>query len=164
MPEYYGAVVCQNGHVLSRMLRSGERPDPRCGKCGSNTITHCPSCDNAIRGARSDVPGGGPDNVRDHCWQCGSPYPWRQKQIADAEDVLALQIEVNDWDEATQDRLREITAEIVDGSANPDKVMLVARWLDQHAGDTARQALWEVIKTAGAEALIGLFKATYHLP
>jgi hypothetical protein len=122
MPEHHGAVVCEKGHVLSRLLRPGERADPKCGRCGSKTLTTCPKCKVPLRCYLQNAPGGGgpSDNLGNHCWSCGVAYPWREHQIGDAERLLALQSEIEDWDEATKERLREITGEIASGTANPD--------------------------------------------
>jgi hypothetical protein len=162
MADYYGAAVCAKGHVVSGLLRPGERGDPKCGRCGSETIVQCPRCEAALRGHVKGVPGGGL-GLGDYCWSCGEPYPWRERQIADAKRLVELRSEIEDWDEATKQRLREITGEIAAGTANPDIVVATAEWLDQHAGPVAKKTLWEVVKAIGTQALESYVKLKLHI-
>lgn len=63
---------------------------PRCGRCGAEILTACPSCNSPLRGSYVGVAvvGGAPDNF---CWSCGDPYPWatRQAIVYHIENLLA---------------------------------------------------------------------------
>lgn len=77
------------------------------------------------------------------------------------EKLLALHLEINDWDAATQDRLKEISGEVASGSVNADYIMATGTWLEQHAGPAAKAALWEIVKTIAAEATINGVKGFF---
>jgi hypothetical protein len=164
-PEYYGAVACEKGHVLSRVLHTGERADPNCSRCGGETLTSCGNCSAPLRGFRRDVPGGGGHGEPgQYCWSCGEPYPGREKSVADAMRLLNLQLEINEWDDATKERLSEMAGEISSNGANPDIVIATATWLDQRVGPVAKKTLWDIIRTAGSQALIDAVKSHFGLP
>ncbi|MGC2131399.1 MAG: hypothetical protein WA629_15045, partial [Candidatus Aquilonibacter sp.] len=80
-----------------------------------------------------------------------SSFLWTTTRVA---RLLALNFDIEDWDEGTKERLRGISGEIVSGSASADLVIQTGRWLQRMGGDAARQLLWEVVKIAGAETLI----------
>ncbi len=154
---FFGAVVCENGHCFNIVLDTGQAADPRCIECGAKNLTNCLQCEAKIRGLRHRgvVTGAAFDqNFRNNCWSCGNAYPWREKRIAEVARLLALNFDIEDWDEGTKERLRGISGEIVSGSASADLVIQTGRWLQRMGGDAARQLLWEVVKIAGAETLI----------
>lgn len=72
--------VCENGPKITDIYRSSpELRQNSCDKCGADTIHTCPECDTPIQG-RYDVEGvvsltRGPE-PKDHCHECGVPYPW----------------------------------------------------------------------------------------
>ena len=82
MSEYYNAVVCTNGHVLSRYHEPGEKVDNFCQQCGGKTILSCSNCGTAIRGHAVDgiiTLSAKPPKPPAYCPVCGNPYPWTEK-------------------------------------------------------------------------------------
>lgn len=63
---------------------------PRCGECGSQVLTLCPSCRAAVRGEPFIFSTDQQWRPADFCWQCGTPYPWagRQAIVFDIQNRL----------------------------------------------------------------------------
>ena len=96
MGQYDVMQVCLNGHkITDSYLSSPEFRQPKCDKCGEDTIHECPECGTPIRG-EYQVEGvvdmtSGPD-PKDYCHQCGASYPWADK----AEDFADVDASVLD--------------------------------------------------------------------
>lgn len=79
MGTYDVMQVCENGHKTTHSYNSHpEHRQSSCSECGADTIHECPECGTPIRGkyrVEGVVSPGGPD-PRDHCHDCGAPYPW----------------------------------------------------------------------------------------
>jgi hypothetical protein len=93
--------VCLNGHTTTEYAASQpEFRKPFCPECGAATITACPECNGSIQGTYH-VPGvfilsGSVSRAPNNCPQCGSAYPWRQAAIANAIEVLQMDLEGQD--------------------------------------------------------------------
>lgn len=91
MPDfgtYDTAQICPNGHVSnSRYEDSPELRNDFCPECGEKTLTNCPSCSNLIRG---DLRGSGPGEYRpkSYCYACGKPFPWTQRGLDAAKELV----------------------------------------------------------------------------
>lgn len=102
MGHYDVMQVCLNGHKITDSYRSSsELGQPRCDKCGEETIHECPECGSFIRG-RYNVPGiadltPGPD-PKEYCHDCGEPYPWGDE----ADDFADVDSSVLDDELATR--------------------------------------------------------------
>ena len=81
--------------------------------------------------------------------------------MAETEKTLALHFANEDWDEATKERLREIAGDLGNNSASADRVLALATWLEQRSGPVAKSALWEIVKTIGAEEVVGLVRTAF---
>ncbi|MHB1576193.1 MAG: DUF2321 domain-containing protein [Candidatus Dormibacteria bacterium] len=84
----YLAAICRRGHIEASILSGPVAP--RCGRCGAEVLTACPSCISPLRGSRVGVvgPPGAPNGF---CWSCGNPYPWatREAIVYHIENLLA---------------------------------------------------------------------------
>ena len=110
--------------------------------------------------------GGGPnqgDHIKDHCWNCGKPYPWRKKQIENGRKLLAIHFEIEEWDEATKDRLREIAGEIETNDATGEYIVAVGTWLER-GGPAAKNLLWDLVKSMGTDAVKSYVQARFGIP
>jgi hypothetical protein len=96
MPQNYDVQqVCENGHQITGCY--GIKPEDRqefCKKCGEKTIIACPNCDKEIQGDQIEDLWDGPEPTRRavvplYCPNCGKPYPWTQKKIVTAIQILA---------------------------------------------------------------------------
>lgn len=98
--SYYDTMqVCEkNGHKITDCYDSyPEVRQDHCQKCGSETITRCPTCRTEIRGYRhfkNIVGGSGPD-VPLYCHQCGKPYPWKDHLVKERKTLQ--KVKSNTW-------------------------------------------------------------------
>jgi hypothetical protein len=91
--------VCMNGHQITTGAHSHpQHRQPFCSECGAETITQCPECNTDIRGfyhARNVIGAIDPP-VPNNCHNCGAAYPWRQTAIAEAIEVLQMDLDEQD--------------------------------------------------------------------
>lgn len=99
MGTYGVAQVCPNGHVPTST--ANENPAQRekfCRRCGEPTITNCPACDQFIRG-RYKYPGvvvlGDIYEPPAFCHNCGSQFPWTERKIASAVELVEVGAELS---------------------------------------------------------------------
>lgn len=92
MGTYRVAQVCPNGHVATTAADSyPELREAFCSQCGEHTIMQCPKCATSIRGEYI-VDGvfrlGGGYDPPSFCHNCGSAFPWTERKIAGAVELL----------------------------------------------------------------------------
>ncbi len=92
MGEYRVAQVCPNGHVATSAAdRNPELREQFCSRCGETTIMQCPGCGVSLRGDY-DVDGlfgiGGDYEPPAYCHNCGRPFPWTERKIASAVELV----------------------------------------------------------------------------
>ncbi|MHA9740729.1 DUF2321 domain-containing protein [Robinsoniella peoriensis] len=89
--SYYGATICLNGHVISKRKANFQK---YCLKCGKETYSNCLRCNAPINGLieiKGAVVAGDRFYERPfYCYECGSPYPWTEKILNDAVELLSL--------------------------------------------------------------------------
>ena len=127
MGTYRIAQICMNGHCITDSVDANpERGQQFCDKCGSATITTCPSCGANIRGDYH-VPGvlvaGFRYKVPAYCYSCGKPYPWTQSAIESAVELIQ---EEEDLDATQKEKLVSSLPDIV--SETPKTQVAVVRF------------------------------------
>jgi len=88
------AQICENGHVITTMAKGiPEKRQPFCDRCGAPTLMECRNCQKAIRGESNAMY----DSWRfpGYCPQCGSAYPWTEKNLAAAADLIDLEAQLS---------------------------------------------------------------------
>lgn len=96
MNDYKFATICENGHTMSSSDRNYQ---PFCSECGAPTLSDCPSCGSPIHG---DLRSSGgiviiaPFKPDLYCYNCGKPYPWTQRIIDSATEILLLDEELSE--------------------------------------------------------------------
>lgn len=98
MGYYHVAQVCTNGHLINDRYDSHRALNMVfCPKCGAKTITTCPNCGSNIRGDYQcdSVVLFGTTSVDSYCYNCGVPYPWTQKILDSALELLSLDVELS---------------------------------------------------------------------
>lgn len=88
--HYDLAQICQNGHVTNSMARDYPNSNQEfCDRCGTPTMTACPTCRTDIRGYYHipDVLGFQEYTAPSFCYKCGSPFPWTSAGLAAAEEL-----------------------------------------------------------------------------
>jgi hypothetical protein len=94
MGYYDVAQICLNGHVINSKARKyPEDNKDYCPKCGEKTITNCPKCGKDIRGAYCAedaifVPSSLIYVPPKYCEHCGTPFPWTERKIKKARELL----------------------------------------------------------------------------
>ncbi len=109
------SLVCLNGHMIINRTRSLPESNKNfCPDCGEPTISSCPHCD-------ADIPGAIPKTRQlyaistsqqkpptklvwpedpsiptAYCHNCGKAYPWTEKKIQAAEEMIDLLEDVSD--------------------------------------------------------------------
>ncbi|OFO55635.1 DUF2321 domain-containing protein [Nosocomiicoccus sp. HMSC059G07] len=90
MGYYKYATICLNGHVASS-INAGYRKF--CKDCGEKTISVCEHCNKDIQGDYY-VPGvvsiGFEYKTPSFCHECGNPYPWTERVLENALEILSL--------------------------------------------------------------------------
>ena len=90
MDDYDVAQVCPNGHVAnSTSFKLPQFNSEFCETCGEKTLTLCPNCRTPVRG---EYCGGGVGissyQAPAHCHACGKPFPWTERRIQAALDLV----------------------------------------------------------------------------
>ena len=95
MSGYYSAQICLNGHIISEYENNIET---YCSKCGSKTISSCPSCNTPIRGAYNNEYSLYDEkyNLPAYCFACGKPYPWTQLHIEAITELINFDNQLSD--------------------------------------------------------------------
>ena len=89
--SYYDtAQICRNGHVVNSMAYDYPQSNQKyCDKCGKETLTSCPACNEKIR-CYYHVPGviAFPKySAPSYCHNCGQAYPWTASSIEAANEL-----------------------------------------------------------------------------
>lgn len=88
---YNNATICLNGHVLSKYKENFQK---HCSQCGKETYSFCSECHAPIRGVTrvegAVILGDRPYTIPYYCYECGAPYPWTKKILADAVELVSL--------------------------------------------------------------------------
>lgn len=83
--RYWTAQICLAGHVQNGGTRVS--PSEKYCECGAETIHHCPSCNNNIKGAFRSY-GDWLKNPPLGCLKCGKPYPWTQAAVERVSQLI----------------------------------------------------------------------------
>jgi len=99
MGTYRVAQVCPNGHVATTAAdQNPERREAFCSQCGDATIMQCPKCSASIRGdyyVVERVSGfGGDYQPPAFCHNCGNAFPWTERKIASAVELVEVGAEL----------------------------------------------------------------------
>jgi len=89
--------VCLNGHQITDSAET--LPDHRknfCDECGEKTIDTCQQCNATIQGHLKGTLSVRSTKVPNNCPNCGATYPWRQETIANAIEVLQMDMDTAD--------------------------------------------------------------------
>lgn len=119
---FANALVCENGHLISGDLRKFPSGSRYCPQCQAPILNSCPHCRAPIHGtqymisiSRNFSEGAGPSDlfpdvplyqrnekeykeahVDAYCPYCGKPYPWTEKLLDEADQIVDLMDELTD--------------------------------------------------------------------
>lgn len=142
MGHYNGATICLNGHVVSISLANSQ---PYCSKCGKETFSKCSNCGSPIRGtyvADGIIDLSGRYNKPFYCFQCGAAYPWTDKILENAVELISL-------DEGLDDNSKMLIKEaipdlIVDTPITPVAIAKYKKGISK-AGVIVKDALYNML-------------------
>ena len=90
---YTTAIVCLNGHILTRDTQRNRTHQTmsHCPQCCLDLISTCLNCNSPIRG--NEVNERGQTILRNNpadafCYNCGAPYPWTESALENAENII----------------------------------------------------------------------------
>ncbi|PTJ69580.1 DUF2321 domain-containing protein [Mammaliicoccus sciuri] len=154
MSGYYTrATICLNGHVSSSSEANYRK---FCKECGESTISNCSKCQSAIQGYYY-VPGFfGKINydAPNYCHECGNPYPWTEKILINAIELVSLDEELSE-----EHRLiikNAIPDLIIDSPTTPVAQAKYKKYMSQAADyvqEGARNLLIDVVSEAVKKSL-----------
>lgn len=92
--NYYNSTICLNGHIVDKRMANAQK---YCSTCGKETYSLCSNCQQSIRGIiKLDGVIGSPSyNKPYYCHACGTPYPWTQKLLDNAVELVSLDDELD---------------------------------------------------------------------
>ena len=160
MSEQYDVQqVCENGHQITGCYNIKQSDQHKfCKKCGANTIITCPNCSEKIQGAQIDQQVTGdwvPIEVADvpsYCPNCGEPFPWTQKRIQTAIQIL---LEFGDLEEEEK---KTIKKDIENIAKDVPEAELSARRIKRiwdKGGKVAYEVIMEFASRTAAQILKG---------
>ena len=93
--NYYNATICLNGHVVDKRIANAQK---YCSTCGKETYSVCTNCQQPIHGVikLDGVIGVSKYDKPYFCHECGAPYPWTQKILDNAVELVSLDDELDD--------------------------------------------------------------------
>jgi len=133
-----------NGHCITSSIDvNPERAAQYCGKCGSQTITTCPSCNAPIRGyyVEAGVIDLTPYVVPAYCHNCGAPYSWTQQAL----DVATAVIKESELSPGDQESLIEVLPAVISETPKSQIASVRLQKLLPLAGKFAADALRQLI-------------------
>lgn len=140
---YRNATICLNGHVISH---SNANAETFCSQCGNVTYSACPQCNSPIRGVY-DVQGVAVLGHRDYkkpyyCHNCGAPYPWTQKILDNAVELLSLDDEL---DSSSKELIKNAIPDlIIDTPTTPIAIAKYRKGI-ANAGQIIKGSLYQLL-------------------
>lgn len=142
--SYYGATICHNGHVISKWEINHQK---FCSRCGTETFSSCPKCGEPIWGLeklnhsfdRADRPYHKPY----YCYACSAPYPWTQKILDNAVELLSLD---DDLSESAKELIKNAIPNLI--VETPDTPIAIAKYQKgiSSAGKLLKNSLHQLFK------------------
>ena len=89
MRDYFTATICVNGHIVDFYHADAQK---FCSVCGKHTLSYCTHCRAPIRGRENDgiTRINQKERLDYYCYNCNGPYPWTEKLISSATELIAL--------------------------------------------------------------------------
>lgn len=131
-----------NGHVMSKYEADYQK---FCSFCGEKTYSACPHCGSPIRGLKEldfVFVGQRPYSRPNYCYECGKPYPWTEKVLESAVELISLD---DDLDTKSRQLIKDaIPALLVDTPATPVSVAKYQKGIAR-AGEVLKNSLYNLL-------------------
>jgi hypothetical protein len=148
--SYHGATICLNGHVLSKYTANSQK---RCSKCGTETYSICDHCHTPIHGLaeiKGVVVGNRPYDLPYYCHECGFPYPWTQKILDNAVELLSLD---DDLDDSSKELIKNaIPGLLTDTPSTPVSIVKYKKYMSE-AGQIIRDSMHQLLVDVVSETV-----------
>ena len=145
MGTYRTAQICLNGHMINDSADVyPEHNEEYCSKCGQKTITTCPNCQVPIRGDYY-VPGyygGNETPVPAYCHHCGRPFPWTEKVLNNAVEILSYDAEL---DENTKQLIKDSIPGLLVDSVDTELSIVKFNSVISKVSDVIKNALYNTL-------------------
>jgi len=159
MGIYRTAQICLNGHsTTSSIDEYPELGEKYCSKCGVETISECPTCQNNIRGYYhvEGVYGGSEYSPPNFCHACGNLFPWTASKVDSAKELADELEELNAEERET---LKVTISDLLTDSPKTEVAAVrykkLAKKLGTGASSALRSILVDVASEAAKKALFG---------
>lgn len=137
--------ICLNGHIVNDSFE--DYPDfneDYCSKCGQKTIVTCPHCETPIRG-NYRVPGSCNEykiSVPAYCHHCGAPFPWTEKILDNAVELLSYDAELS---EETKQLIKDAIPGLLVDSIDTELSIVKFNSGISKASDFIKNALYDIL-------------------
>ena len=151
--NYYNATICLNGHVIDTRIANSQK---YCSICGKETFSSCTNCQKPIHGALKieGMIGSPRYNKPFYCYECGTPYPWTQKILDNAVELVSLDDEIDD---VSKELIKNAIPELlIDTPTTPVAVAKYQKGISkagQIVKDSMRQLLIDVVSETSKKIL-----------
>lgn len=150
---YDVAQICDNGHVVTSMLRDAPQHVRKfCQKCGAPTLHTCPKCDTDIPGYYH-VPGVIDFTSRykapSYCGECGAPYPWAETALSELHEIAKM---VEGLSDEERERLEGAIDDLVRDSPRTERAALTVKTIAPKLGQEAWGAMKAILVSVATEA------------
>lgn len=147
------ALICLNGHVVNMYSQTyPQYNEAFCARCGAETITNCPICNEPIRGKGLDSTVIGGESVAPmYCINCGSAYPWLQSWLDTADELIDEMEKLSDEDK------EDLLSSTLDLLADTPKTEIAAyrfTRLVEQAGAPAGPLLYNLLVDVAPETAV----------
>ncbi len=161
--------VCENGHQMADCYNIyPEKRKKFCQECGATTLTACLCCGTEIQGARIKIGQIWDDaelglrrmiradpfavDVPSYCPNCGEPYPWTQKRIRAAIQILAEFGDLGEEEKKTIDQdVENIAKDVPDAELSARRIKRI--W--ERGKDVGYEIIMEFASRTAAKILKG---------
>lgn len=151
--RYYNATICLNGHVVDKHIANAQK---FCTICGKETYSACSNCQSPIHGVikLNGAIGTPRYNKPFYCHDCGLPYPWTQKILNNAVELVALDDEL---DNTSKELIKNAIPELlIESSTTPVAIANYQKGMSpagQILKDSMRQLLIGVVSETAKKFL-----------
>lgn len=156
MSYYEAAQVCLNGHKInSEAVSSPEHNEKFCSICGAETTTQCPNCKEIIRGYFHNDAGflgygsSYSVDITDFCFNCGKPFPWMEKKIDAAKELID---ELDELESDDKEKLKLSLDDIVTDNPRNELASVRIKKILPKIGKPLAEALKTTIISIASEA------------
>jgi len=151
-PGFDVAQVCENGHVITTIIRSSPQVGRQfCTACGAPTLQACRQCGEPIPGEYHT-----PGFLRHvtytppkYCGACGKPFPWTETTLSELREFAKTVDGLSDEDRKS---LEEAIDDLARDTPRTERAALTVRLLVPKLSQEAWSAMRAILVSVATEA------------